>query len=180
LDEKAERRTLGEEEQEKMRHRWLTTIAIAGIAMLIAGPALAQGTGSGTSAPSGTGSSSGTTTIPQAAPSTQQPSPGTPMPSPSGKAQPGVTQGSSGTESPAKSSAGSKPGMINGQAARGGSEQVKKVQKALQEKGADPGPVDGIMGPMTESALKSFQKDQKLPETGRLDSETLAKLGVSS
>jgi His-Xaa-Ser repeat protein HxsA len=180
VDRKAGRRTLGEEEQQKMRHRWLSTIAIAGIAMLIAGPALAQGTGSGTSAPSGTGSSSGTTTTPQAAPSTQQPSPGTPMPSPSGKAQPGVTQGSSGTESPAKSSAGSKPGMTNGQAAKGGSEQVKKVQKALQEKGADPGPVDGIMGPKTESALKSFQKDQKLPETGRLDSETLAKLGVSS
>jgi carboxyl-terminal processing protease len=70
--------------------------------------------------------------------------------------------------------------MTNGQAAKGGFEQVKKVQKALQGRGADPGPVDGIMGPKTEAALKSFQKDQKLPETGRLDSETLAKLGVSS
>jgi peptidoglycan hydrolase-like protein with peptidoglycan-binding domain len=161
-----------------MRHRWFTMIVIAGIAMLITGPVLAQGTGSG--------SSSGSTTTPQASPS-QQPSAGTPMPPASGKAQPGATQGSSGTESPTKSATGSKPGMTGGQSATGqatngksGSEQVKNVQKALQEKGADPGPIDGIMGPKTEAALKAFQKEQKLPETGRLDSQTLAKLGVSA
>jgi peptidoglycan hydrolase-like protein with peptidoglycan-binding domain len=60
-----------------------------------------------------------------------------------------------------------------------GSEQVKAVQKALQDKGMDPGPIDGVMGPKTMTALKAFQKDQKLPESGRLDDQTREKLGVS-
>jgi peptidoglycan hydrolase-like protein with peptidoglycan-binding domain len=58
-------------------------------------------------------------------------------------------------------------------------DQVKRLQKALQDKGMDPGPIDGILGPKTQAALRSFQRDQKLPETGRMDNDTLAKLGVS-
>ena len=71
----------------------------------------------------------------------------------------------------------SKPatGMSDG----AGSDQVKAVQKALQDKGMDPGPVDGVMGPRTSAALKAFQKDQKLTESGRLDDQTREKLGVS-
>ena len=61
----------------------------------------------------------------------------------------------------------------------GNSEQVKAVQKALQDKGMDPGPIDGIMGPKTMAALKTFQKDQKLTESGRLDDQTREKLGVT-
>jgi peptidoglycan hydrolase-like protein with peptidoglycan-binding domain len=61
-----------------------------------------------------------------------------------------------------------------------GAEQVKSLQKALQEKGMDPGPVDGIMGPRTQAALRAYQKDQKLPETGRMDAQTREKLGVSN
>jgi len=92
-----------------------------------------------------------------------------------------MTQGGSGTETPGKSSAGSTTSGKSGvDQAKGGAEQIKKVQKALQEKGADPGPVDGIMGPKTEAALKSFQKEEKLPETGHMDRQTLAKLGVSA
>ena len=60
-----------------------------------------------------------------------------------------------------------------------GAEQVKSVQKALQDKGMDPGPIDGVMGPKTMAALKAFQKDQKLTESGRLDDQTREKLGVS-
>jgi peptidoglycan hydrolase-like protein with peptidoglycan-binding domain len=59
-----------------------------------------------------------------------------------------------------------------------GSEQVRSAQKAL-EKGMDPGPIDGVMGPKTMAALKAFQKDQKLSESGRLDDQTREKLGVS-
>jgi peptidoglycan hydrolase-like protein with peptidoglycan-binding domain len=59
------------------------------------------------------------------------------------------------------------------------SEQVKNVQKALLDKGMDPGPIDGVMGPKTTAALKAFQKDQKLAESGRLDDQTREKLGVS-
>ena len=57
-------------------------------------------------------------------------------------------------------------------------EQVKSVQKALQAKGMDPGPIDGVMGPKTTAALKAFQKDQKLTESGTLDDQTREKLGV--
>ena len=42
----------------------------------------------------------------------------------------------------------------------------------------DPGPIDGVMGPKTMAALKAFQKDQKLTESGRLDDQTREKLGV--
>jgi peptidoglycan hydrolase-like protein with peptidoglycan-binding domain len=66
--------------------------------------------------------------------------------------------------------------MTNG----GGSAQVKKVQQALQDKGMDPGPIDGKMGPKTMAALKQFQKDQKLPESGKLDDQTREKLGITN
>jgi peptidoglycan hydrolase-like protein with peptidoglycan-binding domain len=42
----------------------------------------------------------------------------------------------------------------------------------------DAGLIDGIMGPKTQAALRAFQKDQNLPQTGKMDAETLAKLGV--
>src|SRR5690349_10295747 len=38
--------------------------------------------------------------------------------------------------------------------------QVKQVQQALKDKGQDPGPVDGKMGPKTQAALTSFQQAQ--------------------
>jgi len=55
---------------------------------------------------------------------------------------------------------------------------IVKVQQALKEKGHDPGPVDGILGPSTRAALQAFQKSQGLDPSGRLDRVTLAKLGV--
>jgi len=78
-------------------------------------------------------------------------------------------------------SGGSMSGGKSGTSMNGGagSEQVKSVQKALQEKGMDPGPIDGVMGPKTMAALKAFQKDQKLTESGRLDDQTRDKLGVT-
>jgi peptidoglycan hydrolase-like protein with peptidoglycan-binding domain len=64
-----------------------------------------------------------------------------------------------------------------GRAGRTGNrEQVMAAQEALKQKGFDPGPADGMMGPKTRAALKSEQLDQ----TGRLDAETMAKLGVQA
>jgi len=62
----------------------------------------------------------------------------------------------------------------------GGAEQVKAVQQALKDQGIDPGEVDGRMGPKTQSALREYQKKEGLKESGRLDAETMAKLGVAS
>jgi peptidoglycan hydrolase-like protein with peptidoglycan-binding domain len=55
---------------------------------------------------------------------------------------------------------------------------IVKVQQALKEKGHDPGPVDGILGPNTRAALQAFQKSEGLDPSGRVDRGTLEKLGV--
>lgn len=60
------------------------------------------------------------------------------------------------------------------------SEQVKAVQQALKDKGLDPGEIDGKMGPKTQAALREYQQKEGLKATGRLDSETAAKLGVQA
>src|SRR5206468_11538345 len=44
------------------------------------------------------------------------------------------------------------------------------------EKGIDPGPIDGIHGPRTSSALREYQKKENIKVTGRLDSETKSHL----
>ena len=59
------------------------------------------------------------------------------------------------------------------------SDMVRKAQQALKEKGFDPGPVDGMMGPRTQQAIKQFQESQaNLKPTGKLDQQTLAALGI--
>jgi hyperosmotically inducible periplasmic protein len=60
----------------------------------------------------------------------------------------------------------------------GSSAQVRAMQQALTDKGFDPGGTDGVMGPRTAAALKAYQKSEKLPETGMMDGDTGAKLGV--
>jgi peptidoglycan hydrolase-like protein with peptidoglycan-binding domain len=59
-----------------------------------------------------------------------------------------------------------------------GSEDVKKVQQSLNDKGFDAGPVDGVLGSRTRAAIRQYQAAEKLPVTGRLDAETAGKLGV--
>jgi peptidoglycan hydrolase-like protein with peptidoglycan-binding domain len=58
--------------------------------------------------------------------------------------------------------------------------EVEQTQKALKQLGHDPGPIDGVMGAQTQSALRAYQREQGLSATGRLDDATLAKLGQSS
>ena len=172
-----------------MASRVMSSLATLAIVAAMTAPALAQSSGGST----GTGSapatgSGGSTPSSQPAPSATKP--GSTMPAPgagsTGKAKPGGSMGQSGTTAPG--SGGSMPsasgGSTSGTAKSGtmdgaGSEQVKSVQKALQDKGMDPGPIDGIMGPKTMAALKAFQKDQKLTESGRLDDQTREKLGVT-
>jgi peptidoglycan hydrolase-like protein with peptidoglycan-binding domain len=55
---------------------------------------------------------------------------------------------------------------------------IQDAQRALAEKGYDPGPADGVSGPQTRVAVKNFQADQNLAQTGRLDQKTLAALNV--
>lgn len=54
---------------------------------------------------------------------------------------------------------------------------VRALQSALEEEGFDPGPIDGIFGSGTRSALNAFQSANGLAEGGVSD-ETLEALGV--
>ena len=53
---------------------------------------------------------------------------------------------------------------------------VYQAQKTLKELGYDPGAPDGIWGKKTTAAIKSFQRDNGLPMTGKLDAVTKTKL----
>jgi peptidoglycan hydrolase-like protein with peptidoglycan-binding domain len=54
-----------------------------------------------------------------------------------------------------------------------------EVQRRLTELGYHPGPVDGIDGPKTTSALRQFQHDHDLAITGTVDGETIRELDKS-
>ena len=58
------------------------------------------------------------------------------------------------------------------------STMVIRAQAALMRKGYYEGDIDGLLGEETRAALKAFQKDQKIKETGRMDIETLTRLGI--
>jgi len=54
---------------------------------------------------------------------------------------------------------------------------IRSVQQALKEAGFNPGPIDGIMGWRTKSALNKYQKVNGL-SSGALTKETLGALGL--
>ncbi len=54
-----------------------------------------------------------------------------------------------------------------------------RVQTALMRQGYYKGDIDGIPGPQTGAAIIEYQKAQELPQTGRMDTQTLARLGIS-
>jgi lipid-binding SYLF domain-containing protein/peptidoglycan hydrolase-like protein with peptidoglycan-binding domain len=55
-------------------------------------------------------------------------------------------------------------------------EKVRQAQTALKDQGFDPGPIDGIMGPMTMTALRNYQLHNHLQDTGMLDPQTESSL----
>ena len=57
------------------------------------------------------------------------------------------------------------------------SERISRVQQALQRKGFDPGPIDGVLGPMTREAVRGYQDRYGMPATGEIDNQTLYALG---
>jgi hypothetical protein len=52
------------------------------------------------------------------------------------------------------------------------------VQRALAQLGYYHGPVDGVVGPQTERAIRWFQTVDRLPATGEIDSATLRALRI--
>jgi peptidoglycan hydrolase-like protein with peptidoglycan-binding domain len=64
-------------------------------------------------------------------------------------------------------------------AAQGSGARIEAIQQALKDKGLDPGPVDGLMGAKTIAAVRELQKKEGLQPTGRLDAQTLDRLGLA-
>lgn len=56
---------------------------------------------------------------------------------------------------------------------------VLEVQTRLQVHGFSPGPLDGIFGRLTETAVRSFQTNRSLPVTGVVDTATWQALAAS-
>lgn len=52
-----------------------------------------------------------------------------------------------------------------------------QVQRALRDRGYDPGPINNVMGTLTKAALVNFQKSNNLP-IGNLDIETMNALEI--
>lgn len=150
------------------RCRSVLALTVAGL--LLAGPAFAQ-----SSAPSGADAPKSQDPAKPADSSSPSASPSTSDTPKSDASQPDAAKSDDAKKSEGAKSEGAKAGR---DAVRGNREHVKAAQQALKEKGYDPGTTDGVMGPQTQAALKDFQKAQGLQETGRLDAETMAKLGV--
>ena len=56
---------------------------------------------------------------------------------------------------------------------------IADVQLQLQRDGYYDGPIDGILGPMTQEAIAAFQADNGLAVTSTIDEPTLSTLGIS-
>jgi peptidoglycan hydrolase-like protein with peptidoglycan-binding domain len=54
----------------------------------------------------------------------------------------------------------------------GHNSRVEEIQQILKDAELEPGPVDGVMGAQTRSAIRKFQKEKGLKQTGKIDSVT--------
>ena len=57
-------------------------------------------------------------------------------------------------------------------------DMIQQVQVRLQQAGTYNGRIDGLWGPATETAVRSYQQQHNLNATGQLDSNTLAALNL--
>jgi len=55
---------------------------------------------------------------------------------------------------------------------------VRSLQQALRDAGFNPGPIDGIYGPLTANAVRQYQAANDLAANGRADDDLLVKLGL--
>ena len=66
------------------------------------------------------------------------------------------------------------PGSTLGDADRAA--LVKKIQTLLAEQGFDPGPADGVAGTRTRDAVKAYQRENGIAQTGQIDGPLVAAL----
>ena len=152
--------------QRDMRRRVLQIITAGAICGLAVTPALAQTDKTGPGQAGGTSNSAG------------QPNSTGEMKSHDSSMK-GHDGSMKGHESSMKSPDGATDtSASSGKRQMGNQSQIRRVQEALKTEGHDPGPIDGMMGPKTQEALRQYQRQENLKETGRLDQDTMSKLGV--
>jgi peptidoglycan hydrolase-like protein with peptidoglycan-binding domain len=71
-------------------------------------------------------------------------------------------------------------GLSQAAQAAGYNPVTQQAQSKLKSLGLDPGPLDGVAGGATKTAVQAFQKQSGIPETGVLDAATLDKLGIGT
>ncbi|NLV25459.1 MAG: peptidoglycan-binding protein [Deltaproteobacteria bacterium] len=54
--------------------------------------------------------------------------------------------------------------------------QVLDIQQLLVKAGIDTGPLDGKLGPLTKNAIRIFQQQQGLPDTGQITPRLMTQL----
>jgi hypothetical protein len=85
------------------------------------------------------------------------------------------------TASSSTSSAVSSPAKpINSASAKLNTKEVRDLQQSLDNRGYDPGSIDGIIGQQTANAIRKFQQDNSLRVTGTATNETLTRLGLNT
>jgi peptidoglycan hydrolase-like protein with peptidoglycan-binding domain len=87
-------------------------------------------------------------------------------------AQPGATPGNDAAQSGTSQPSAMHKGMA-------GTSAVRMAQQKLKSAGLYKGKVDGKSGPETMAALKAFQQQNNLKQTGKLDHATKEKLGLA-
>lgn len=59
-------------------------------------------------------------------------------------------------------------------------QMVMDTQRGLNVRGYDAGPADGVMGPNTRDAIRTYQADADLPSTGRVDADLVTRLSADT
>ena len=57
---------------------------------------------------------------------------------------------------------------------------IRNVQQALQQDGTYQGRVDGVWGPGTQAAVRTYQQQHNMNATGQLDQDTLAAMNLGA
>jgi peptidoglycan hydrolase-like protein with peptidoglycan-binding domain len=55
---------------------------------------------------------------------------------------------------------------------------VRRVQTLLRQKGFESGPLDGVAGPLTKAAVRSFQEKYGMKVSGDMDNQFLLGVGA--
>jgi peptidoglycan hydrolase-like protein with peptidoglycan-binding domain len=84
------------------------------------------------------------------------------------------------TSYPGRSYATSQQGYPSPQSPELSQDTIQKVQDRLQQQGAYHGRVDGVWGPGTESAVRTYQQQHNLNASGKLDVDTMASLNLGT